>query len=205
MFRNTIRVYGESLEYEEPAPRGEYTVRVHSDASFNNQGHLSEAGKDYLIGYGYCVELAPYAPQSTIPAYGYGTVDMEIYDCSTSAELLGVIASLKETGLDENVEIVCDNKDAVTIANLVFTGTTLADFEVNEVMSGIITELEAYAHRGLTARWVRGHDGDLYNHAVNSLARMARKTVKRATSPLKIAIRESNMISTFHRMRTTTR
>lgn len=198
--RNSVKLRGKFLPLLPCEDRDKFTVRIHSDASFNNQASLGLGSRKNVIGYGYCVELAPYAPKTSLPAYGYGSVIKNVNNCSATAELIGIVGALRETGLRENVEIICDNRDAVNIANHIFKGEKASWFQTNYVLRGVLQDLEEFAGAGITARWVRGHNGDIYNHAVNMLARLARKTVENGNEPWRAVRKENNMINAFRQM-----
>ena len=198
--RNSVKLRGKFLPILPCEDRDKFTVRIHSDASFNNQASLGLGSRKNVIGYGYCVELAPYAPKTSLPAYGYGSVIQNVNNCSATAELIGIVGALRETGLRDNVEIICDNRDAVNIANHIFKGEKASWFQTNYVLRGVLQDLEEVAGAGITARWVRGHNGDIYNHAVNMLARLARKTVEKGNEPWRAVRKETNMINAFRQM-----
>lgn len=198
--RNSVKLRGKFLPILPCEDRDKFTVRIHSDASFNNQASLGLGSRKNVIGYGYCVELAPYAPKTSLPAYGYGSVIQNVNNCSATAELIGIVGALRETGLRDNVEIICDNRDAVNIANHIFKGEKASRFQTNYVLRGVLKDLEEFAGAGITARWVRGHNGDIYNHAVNMLARLARKTVEDGNEMWRAVRKENNMINAFRQM-----
>lgn len=198
--RNSVKLRGKFLPQLPFEDRDKFTVRIHCDASFNNQASLGLGSRKNIIGFGYCVELAPYAPKSAIPAYGYGAVTKDVNNCSATAELIGIVGALKETGLRDNIEIICDNRDAVNIANHIFKGEKASRFQTNYVLRGVLEELQEFAGQGITARWVRGHNGDMYNHAVNMLARLARKTVEDGNEMWYAIRKETNMLNSFRQM-----
>lgn len=200
--RNTVKLRGRFLEYKPYVDRNEFAVRVHSDASFNNQAFLGLGSSRHFVGFGYCVELAPYADADAVPAYGYDAREQNVNNCSLTAELIGVLGMLHATGLRDNVEIVCDNRDAVNILNHLFSGEPAKNFQTNVVLRNVLRELEEFAGYDISARWVRGHNGDMYNHAANMLARLARKTAEQGRPMQDATHKETNMLATFKRMST---
>ena len=200
--RNTVKLRGRFLDYKPYTDRNEFAVRVHSDASFNNQAFRGLGSSRHFVGYGYCVELAPYAAGEAVPAYGYDAVEQNVNNCSLTAELIGVLGMLRATGLRDNVEIVCDNRDAVNVLNHMFAGEPVKNFQTNVVLRNVLRELEEFADCDMSARWVRGHNGDMYNHAVNMLARLARKTAEQGRPMQDATYKETNMLATFKRMST---
>lgn len=198
--RNTIKLLGDFLEVMPVIERDEFTVRIHSDASFDNQGEVNRRKERHIIGYGYCIELSPFAPKNAMPAYGLGTFVKNVNYCSATAELLGILHALRETGLERDLEILCDNQDAINVMNHVFLGYKASDFQVNPGLRAVIKEIEFYRDRNITARWVRGHAGNLYNHAVDELARIARKTREKATQEHYVARRIARTMVNFSEM-----
>lgn len=198
--QNSVKLRGRFLEELPYKDRNEFAVRVHCDASFNSQYYRGFGSAKRLVGFGYCIELAPYAPADTIPAYGYDVVEQYVNKCSMTAELIGVVGMLRATGLRDNVEIICDNSAAVNILNHIFQGENVEKFETNVILRNVLREVAEFADCDMSARWVRGHDGNMYNHASNMLARLARRTAERGYPMSEAAYKETNMLTTFKRM-----
>lgn len=198
--RNTIKLLGDFLEVLPVIERDEFTVRLHSDVSFDNQGETKRRKERHIIGYGYCIELSPFAPVGALPAYGLGTFVRNVNYCSATAELMGILHALRETELDRDLEILCDNRDAINILSHVFIGHRASEFQVTHGLREVIRQFEPYKDRNITARWVRGHAGNLYNHAVDELARIARKTREKATQEHYIARRIARTMVNFQDM-----
>lgn len=175
--------------------RDKFTVKMHTDMSFNRHSPISR------FGYGYCLELPKYSPKTALPAYGYGVVEKEINRCSVTGELWGVIHSIQDTGITENLEILCDNNGTVAIINYLSRGNVKPNhFTVNPVLKEAINAFADLMNPTITACDVDGHNGNPYNHAANMLARLARRGHERNDPEWYIVQREANMKSSFLRM-----
>lgn len=197
--RNVIKFRGQFLKPLPVQERDSFVTRLYSDASFDTQS--KDTTKHNIIGYGYCVQLLDYMSPNAIPAYGYGVVRQNINSCSTTAELLGIIYSMRDTGLSSNVEIVCDNIDAVNIINHLSQGYERRFFHGSHIMLDALDEINDIVDESITARWVKGHSQDDYNNTVNMLARLARKTNGAEIGARSLLMRESNATASFRKQK----
>lgn len=197
--KNFTKLQGKYITPMTIGDRDAFTVTLHSDASMKSNSRQSHTFLP-VIGYGYCVELPSFSSNEMEPAYGNGAVVQDVNNSSAIAELIGILHALRETGLNENVEIVCDNTNAVDIANHVFSGVPAKKFETNRQMTVVLRELEEFADLGITARWVRGHAGNKYNHAVNMLARSARRQFEQDRAARYNIRQNRQMLNTFKQM-----
>lgn len=177
---------------------GSPLVRVHSDASYN--AHREEGHQGGYVGMAFCVELADDAAEDTIPVYAYGTDSNPTNYSSTVAELRGIVFALSRLDM-HNIEIICDNTDAVNVANYIFHGGKAADFDVNDKLMREIVKLERFKHRNIVARWERGHGANPYNAAVNRLARLARRVKEKNRDGVYVDFKIREMKREFVKMR----
>jgi ribonuclease HI len=173
-------------------------VRVHSDASYN--ANREEGHQGGFVGMAFCVELANDAADDTIPFYAYATDTNPINYSSTVAELRGIVFALSRLKM-HNIEIICDNTDAVNVSNYIFSGGKASDFDVNEDLMREIVKLERFKRRNIVARWERGHGANPYNHAVNRLARLARRVKERDRDDVYVGYKIREMKREFVKMR----
>jgi ribonuclease HI len=148
----------------------------------------------------FCVELADDAAEATIPVYAYGTDSHPTNYSSTVAELRGIVFALSRLDM-HNIEIICDNTDAVNVANYIFHGGKASDFDVNDKLMREIVKLERFKHRNIVARWERGHGANPYNAAVNRLARLARRVKENNRDDVYVDFKIREMKREFVKMR----
>ena len=177
---------------------GSPLVRVHSDASYN--AHREAGHQGGYVGMAFCVELADDASYDTIPVYAYATDKNPTNYSSTVAELRGIVFALSRLDM-HNIEIICDNTDAVNVANYIFHGGRAADFDVNDNLMREIVKLERFKHRNIVARWERGHGPNPYNAAVNRLARLARRIKEKDRDQVYVDFKIREMEREFVKMR----
>lgn len=192
---NGIRLRGGYMQIPPIPERDKFTLRMHSDMSFNPDA------KQPYIGYGFCLELPEYSAKHAIPAYGYGIVEKDTNSCSVTGELWGVIRSMQDTGIFENLEIVCDNNSTVAIINYLSSGQAKPNhFTVNRILREAMDVFVEMTNPTITANEITGHNGNPYNHAANMLARLARRGHENNDPDWYIVKREANMRSSFVRM-----
>lgn len=156
-------------------------MRVHTDASYNSNKILGHQGG--IVGMGWCIELSDDAPADSIPNFGYSTDTRPLNSSSAVAELRGMVFALQSLPNDiRDVQLVCDNKDSVRLANYILSGGSPDDFNVNaEIMRELRRLSYNFQDMGITAVWQRGHSSNNpYNHMVNCLARTARRIAERS-------------------------
>lgn len=173
-------------------------VRVHSDASYN--AHREEGHQGGFVGFAFCIELADDASDDTIPVFAFATDTNSINYSSTVAELRGIVFAISRLKM-HNIEIICDNIDAVNVSNYIFHGGKASDFDVNDDLMREIVKLERFRSRNIVARWERGHSANPYNHAVNMLARLARRVKEQERDQVYIDFKVREMKREFVKMR----
>jgi ribonuclease HI len=177
---------------------GSPVIRVHSDASYN--ANREEGHQGGYVGMAFCIELADDAADDVTPVYAYATDSRPINYSSTVAELRGIVFALSRLKM-HNIEIICDNTDAVNVSNYIFHGGKASDFDVNDELMREIVNLERFKHRNIVARWERGHGANPYNHAVNRLARLARRMKERDRNQVYAEYKIREMKREFIKMR----
>lgn len=143
--------------------------RVHTDASLNTQ---SDKNLD-VVGYSYCYEVKN--PVNDVPEFNHGTAVVPHNNSSLIAELLGMVFVLETAKKPDNLEILCDNMDAVDLFNYVIKGNPVANLNANSAIVKALRKLEKYQGRNICARWEKGHAGNPYNSLADHLARMGRR------------------------------
>lgn len=143
--------------------------RVHTDASLNTQ---AEKNLD-TVGYSHCYEVKN--PETDVPEFNHGTAKVPHNNSSLIAELLGMLFVLEKAKKADNLEIFCDNMDAVDLFNYVLKGKKATNVLANPSIMRILKKLEKYQGRNICATWERGHSGNPYNSLADHLARMGRR------------------------------
>ena len=177
---------------------GSQLIRVHSDASYN--ASREEGHQGGFVGMAFCIELADDAAEDATPVYAFATDTNSINYSSTAAELRGIVFALSRLKM-HNIEILCDNTDAVNVSNYIFNGGKATDFDVNDDLMREIVKLERFKNRNIIARWERGHSANPYNHAVNRLARLARRVKERDRNEVYVEFKVREMKREFVKMR----
>lgn len=178
MKKNGIRYKGQILHILPFVDRPAHITRLYSDATCVTP--LDNPKQETAtIGSGYCVKFSgptSHIGKPAIPAHGFMGDKWAYGRDMATIELMGVVFALQETGLTENLEIICDSCNSIRVLNLVLQhGAKAKDFSCNLQLRDVIRQLEVYSDQGITARWVRGHAKDPHNKFADRLATLGRK------------------------------